>query len=248
MPARPPARRRRGAAAGSQSSRESSRLARVALVAGEALVAAVAVERDGDVCAGAARRGRRRAPPTGRRTARRSGARPGGGSPPRPARRPARGARWRTSARPAARAGSSLQALLVEADREGLDGLWRLLGHRRDDRRRVDPAGEEGAERDVGDHPPAHGPADQLSRIALELGLRGRRRLARVVQLPVALDPETRRRVDERRSPAAACGRPRRRSAARARSRRRGRRRSRGGRSRAAPRGPPSAPRAPRRS
>ena len=44
---------------------------------------------------------------------------------------------------------------LVEADRERADGPRALGLHERDDERRVDPAGQERADRDVGDHPQA---------------------------------------------------------------------------------------------
>ena len=47
-----------------------------------------------------------------------------------------------------------VELLVVEADRERPHRLAGLLGHRRHDGRRVDPAREEGAERHVGDHAP----------------------------------------------------------------------------------------------
>ena len=53
--------------------------------------------------------------------------------------------------------GELVPVLLLESDRERPDRLRRSLGHRRHDRRGVDAAGEEGAERDVRDHPVAHG-------------------------------------------------------------------------------------------
>ena len=46
---------------------------------------------------------------------------------------------------------------VLEADREGLHRLGHRCAHQPDDRARVDAAAEEGAERNVGDQPPAHG-------------------------------------------------------------------------------------------
>ena len=45
---------------------------------------------------------------------------------------------------------------LAEADREGADGSRAVRLHERRNRRRVDAAGQEHAERHVGDHAPAH--------------------------------------------------------------------------------------------
>ena len=74
--------------------------------------------------------------------------------------------------------GSSLKRSCVEADREGLDRPRRGLGHRRDDRRGVDAAGQERAERHVGDHPPAHRAARMPSRMRLVAARVGRDELA----------------------------------------------------------------------
>ncbi len=57
---------------------------------------------------------------------------------------------------------------LVEADRAGLDRLAARLGHEGDHRRAVDAAGEEGAERHVGDHARADGGAQPLDHFLLE--------------------------------------------------------------------------------
>ena len=52
------------------------------------------------------------------------------------------------------------EVLLVEADGVRADALLPSLGHRGNDRRRVDTAAEERAERDVADHLAAHRPRD----------------------------------------------------------------------------------------
>ena len=51
------------------------------------------------------------------------------------------------------RVGQLVVLLVLEADREGLDRPGRGLGHAGDDDARIDPAGEERAERHVRDHP-----------------------------------------------------------------------------------------------
>src|SRR5271168_2382253 len=45
-------------------------------------------------------------------------------------------------------------AMAGEADREGVETASQLLGRQRGDYRRIDPAGQEGAERDVADQAP----------------------------------------------------------------------------------------------
>ncbi len=65
------------------------------------------------------------------------------------------------------------------ADREGLHGIRHQLGHERDVRRRVEPAGEEDSERDVGHHPAADRFAKQVQEPLFELGLGGCSHLAR---------------------------------------------------------------------
>ena len=52
--------------------------------------------------------------------------------------------------------GPLVVARVGEADGERAHRLGRGLRHRRDDDRRVDPAGEQRAERHVGDEPPPH--------------------------------------------------------------------------------------------
>ena len=88
-------------AAGTRSSSASSEVGRVSLVAGEALVAAVAVERHRHVLAGEAGEVEATAARSGRRTARRSGGRASAGARSRRGARSTRGGRSRTPARPA---------------------------------------------------------------------------------------------------------------------------------------------------
>ena len=80
-----------------------------------------------------------------------------------------------------------VEALLLEADRERLDRLGGVLGHRGHHGRGVDAAREEGPHRHVGDHPAADRPADPGADLLLDLMRRGARALARIVQAPVAL-------------------------------------------------------------
>ena len=205
------------ARAGSAVELREHDVGRVALIAGERLIAAVAVERDRDVLAGHLRQveaGDRR---RGRRTARRSGGRSVGRISTASGSHDVLvmlGARTRCGDEP------GLRQLVVrsslEADRERLDRLGGRLGHRRDDGRGVDAAREERAEGDVGDHPPLHGAADlhrgsrscSSSRVADG-------RLARVVEAPVALGARIAVLVGPGASPAAACAPPRRRDARR---------------------------------
>src|SRR5205807_2224855 len=80
-----------------------------------------------------------------------------------------------------------LVELALEADRERLDGARRRLGHRGYDRRGVDAAGQERAERDVRDHAAADRRAQLVPDLLERLLLRGEVALRRVVELPVAL-------------------------------------------------------------
>ena len=89
--------------------------------------------------------------PSCRRTARRTAGQAGKVSQAFGARRGTRGARCRGASRPARRSGSR-RTPGRRTDREGLHRSIRRPLHQADDDRRVDPAREESAERNVGDH------------------------------------------------------------------------------------------------
>ena len=109
-----------------------------------------------------------------------------------------------------------------EADRERLDAAARGAGHERHDRRRVEPAREEGAERHVGHEPPLDRGLEQRPEALLGLGVAHRLRdgvAARKARPPVALRRLGARlgrhqRVSRRQSADSAVERPRRRNVA----------------------------------
>ena len=90
------------------------------------------------------------------------------------------------------RDGARVLPLVVAAvgkpDRERPHRLGRGAGHRRDDDRGVEPAGEEGAERHVGDEPAPDG-RRHLAAHAFDPVSLGRRP-GRGPRAPVALDPD----------------------------------------------------------
>ncbi len=57
----------------------------------------------------------------------------------------------------------------IEADRTGGNRCGARFGHQRDDRRAVDPARQERAQRHIGDHPAAHGLAHQMKQFGFEI-------------------------------------------------------------------------------
>ena len=171
--------RRAAAAPGMRSSRAGHAVGDVARVAGEGLVAAVAVERDGDVAArhlgeveardrrgvgerlavvahdlAAARRSRRRAPRTPR-------------------------ARCRSARRSPRACGSSSKRSLSKPIENVRTGCEEASRHRGDDRGRVDAAREEGAERHVGDQPAPGRVAEPVADPLADLLARARRACAR---------------------------------------------------------------------
>ena len=83
-------------------------------------------------------------------------------------------------------AGQLVVGLLLEADREGLDGLRRCRRHLGDNDGGIHAAREECPERDVGDHPSPDGCADETAKLLLQLA-HGLVALSRVVEAPVAL-------------------------------------------------------------
>ncbi len=63
-----------------------------------------------------------------------------------------------------------VERLAGKADRAGFDRPVARLGHQGNDRRRIDPARQERAERNVGDHPRAHRRAHQVGQFLLAVG------------------------------------------------------------------------------
>jgi hypothetical protein len=75
---------------------------------------------------------------------------------------------------------------VLEPDREGLDRLGALLLHQRHDERRVDPAGQEGPERHVGDHALAHRRGEPFLELFFGVGVARRHAIERVrYRIPV---------------------------------------------------------------
>ena len=68
----------------------------------------------------------------------------------------------------------------IEADRAGLDRLPRMFGHQGDDAATVDPAGQECAQRHIGDHPRCYALAHQPEQLLFQLGLTALRAFAEV--------------------------------------------------------------------
>ena len=62
--------------------------------------------------------------------------------------------------------GKLVEALVVEPDAERLDRPIRQPAHEGDDQARIDPAGEQGSQRNVGDHVAAGRPRSSVSRSA----------------------------------------------------------------------------------
>ena len=187
---RPGKRRSMKRATGSSSGRgrrwNSARhlLVRVAGVARQRLVAAVARQRDRDVAAGHLGQQITSAAPRDRRTARRRRAPAGAAAPRRAGAAPPRGGRSRTGAPPGGRRYLG-EILLLEADRERLDRLRADLAHDRDHRRRIDAARQERPERHVRHQPHLHRFEQVVAQLLDEVL---RRALARLeAQVPVAL-------------------------------------------------------------
>ena len=87
--------------------------------------------------------------------------------------------------------GQLVEALALEPDRKGLDGIGGHLAHDRDDRARVEPAAQEHAEGDVGDEAVAHGLLQELGQ-ALDVVRDGlgapAGRLRRGLRAPIRFD------------------------------------------------------------
>ena len=92
-----------------------------------------------------------------------------------------------------ARVARLLETALVETDREGLDRTRRAPLHQRHDQRGMDPARQEGADRDVRDHAVADGLREQqievIERDRVEGDIASRRLLSDRPRAPMAFDP-----------------------------------------------------------
>ena len=152
--------------------RGRERVRDVGVVAAEQLVAALAGQRHLHVLGGELRRPGRSAAPTSPRTARRTPRRASAAARRRPGARSARDGRCRTARATSRACSSSLNERSSKPIENVLTALAALARGERRERRRVDPAREQHADRHVGDEVRAHRVAQALAQLVRQLAPR----------------------------------------------------------------------------